>query len=74
MRISIHLVARLLRLPILRIDGVIRLQDEESYPARVPTSPSAPVGRLLASAEADLARLDRSRRNGARPVVRKRAG
>lgn len=69
MRIRIHLVARLLKVPILRIDGDIRLQDDE-VPARVPSlSPAPPVGRLLASAEADLDGLDR--RRGA---VRRRAG
>ena len=57
MRISIHLVARLLKVPILRIDGVISLHDDESYPNPVPAKPAVPIGRLLASAEADLDRL-----------------
>ena len=69
MRIRIHLVARLLRVPILRIDGDIRLRDDD-VPVRVPSlSPAPPVGRLLASAEADLDGLDRRRSS-----VRRRAG
>ena len=73
MRISIHLVARLLKMPILRIDGVISLQDDESYPHPAPSKPAVPIGRLLASAEADLDRLDRSR-NGARPAFERPVG
>ena len=70
MRIRIHLVARLLRVPILRIDGDIRLRDDDDFPVRVPSlSPAPPVGRLLASAEADLDGLDRTR-----SAVRRRAG
>ncbi len=71
MRIRIHLVARLLKVPILRIDGDIRLRDDDDdLPVRLPSlSPAPPVGRLLASAEADLDGLDR-RRSG----VRRRAG
>ena len=69
MRIRIHLVARLLRVPILRIDGDIRLRDDD-VPVRVPSlSTAPPVGRLLASAEADLDGLDRRR-----SAVRRRAG
>ena len=69
MRIRIHLVARLLKVPILRIDGDIRLRDDD-VPVRVPSlSPAPPVGRLLASAEADLDGLDRRRSS-----VRGRAG
>jgi len=68
-RIRIHLVARLLRVPILRIDGDIRLRDDD-VPVRVPSlSPAPTVGRLLASAEADLDGLDRRRSD-----VRRRAG
>ena len=51
MRIRIHLVARLLKVPILRIDGDIRLRDDDDVPVRLPSlSPAPPVGRLLASA------------------------
>jgi hypothetical protein len=68
-RIHIHLVARLLRVPILRIDGDIRLRDDD-VPVRLPSlAPAPPVGRLLASAEADLDGLDRTR-----SAVRRRAG
>ena len=70
MQIRIHLVARLLKVPILRIDGDIMLRDDDDEPVRVPSlSTAPPVGRLLASAEADLDGLDR--RRGA---VRRRAG
>ena len=70
MQIRIHLVARLLKVPILKIDGDIRLRDDDDVPLRVPSlSPTPPVGRLLASAEADLDGLER--RRGA---VRRRAG
>ena len=70
MRIRIHLVARLLKVPILRIDGDIRLRDDDDVPVRMPAlAPAPPVGRLLTSAEADLDGLDR--RRGA---VRRRAG
>jgi hypothetical protein len=76
--VSIHLVARLLGMPLLRIDGDIRLRDEAQglTPVRRPRSPAVlpaadvPAGGLLALAVADLARaedLDRARRNGARP-------
>jgi hypothetical protein len=69
-RIRIHLVARLLKVPILRVDGDILLRDGDDVPVRVPSlSTAPPVGRLLASAEADLDGLDR--RRGA---VRRRAG
>ena len=70
MRIHIHLVARLLKVPILRIDGDIRLRDDDDVPVRLPSlSPAPPLGRLLASAEADLDGLDRTR-----SAVRRRAG
>jgi len=69
-RIRIHLVARLLKVPILRIDGDIRLRDDDDVAVRVPSlSTPPPVGRLLASAEADLDGLDRRR-----SAVRRRAG
>jgi hypothetical protein len=69
-RICIHLVARLLTVPSLRSDGVIRLGDDHDVPVRVPSlPPTAPVGRLLASAEADLDGLDRRR-----SPVKRRAG
>ena len=70
MRIHLHLVARLLKVPILRIDGDIRLRDDDDVPVRLPSpSPAPPVGRLLASAGADLDGLDRTR-----SAVRRRAG
>ena len=70
MQIRIHLVARLLKVPILRIDGDIRLRDDDDVPLRPPSlAPAPPVGRLLASAEADLDGLDRRR-----SAVRRRAG
>jgi hypothetical protein len=77
-RISIHLVARLLRLPILRIEGDIRIRDDDwswipsgsavrRRPAAGLPALSAPndVGRLLALAEADLEQVARVRSNGA---------
>ena len=71
MRIRIHLVARLLKVPILRIDGDIRLRDDDDVPVRLPSlSPAPPVGRLLASAEADLDGLGRRRST----ALRRRAG
>ena len=72
MRIRIHLVARLLKVPILRIDGDIRLRDDDDVPVRVPSLSTAPPGRLLASAEADLDGLDGL--DGRRSAVRRRAG
>ncbi|WP_204811354.1 hypothetical protein [Nocardioides cavernae] len=60
MRITIHLVARLFRVPLLRLDGHITLVDDEPR-SLAPTDrtraprPDLPVGRLLALAEADLA-------------------
>ena len=72
-RIRIHLVARLLKVPILRIDGDIRLQDDDDVPGAGADVAGTAGGPLLASAEADLEGLDRSRRN-ARPAVRRRAG
>ena len=59
-RITIHLVARLFRVPLLRLDGHITLVDDEPL-SFAPTDrvraprPDLPVGRLLALAEADLA-------------------
>ena len=58
MRISIHLVARLLRLPILRIDGDVVLVDDDrlGHAAGQGRAPAArqelTAGRLLALAEA----------------------
>jgi hypothetical protein len=71
MLVSIHLVARLLRMPILRIDGDIHLRDEPrrlrpAEPRRLPPA-DVPAGGLLGLAMADLEhaeRLDRARRNG----------
>ncbi len=74
MLVSIHLVARLLRMPILRIDGDIHLRDEPRgprvvEPRRLPSS-ERPAGRLLGLAMADLEqaeRLEQARRNGSGP-------
>ena len=71
MLVSIHLVARLLRMPILRIDGDIHLRDEAQRlrpvePRRLPPA-GLPAGGLLGLAVADLEqaeRLERARRNG----------
>ena len=71
MLVSIHLVARLLKMPILRIDGDIHLRDEQRdlravEPRRLPPR-ELPAGGLLGLAMADLEqaeRLDRARRNG----------
>ena len=71
MLVSIHLVARLLRMPILRIDGDIHLRDEHLRltappPRRLPPA-ELPAGELLGLAVADLeqaGRLERARRNG----------
>ncbi len=71
MLISIHLVARLCRVPILRIDGDIVLLDDDrlGHPA-VDSGPlqarrELTSGRLLALAEAELAGLDDRRRRAA---------
>ena len=61
MLVSIHVVARLLRLPILRIDGEIVLLDDDRL--GTPATNGVPVrrrheltaGRLLALAEAEMA-------------------
>jgi len=66
--ISIHLVARLLRLPILRIDGDVVLLDDDrlGHPATngVPARrrQELTAGRLLALAEAELASVEERRR------------
>lgn len=64
MLISIHLVARLLRAPVLRIDGdIVLLEDDRlghpstnGVPLRARQELTA--GRLLALAEAELAAVD----------------
>jgi hypothetical protein len=68
MLVSIHLVARLLRVPLLRIDGDIVLVEDD----RLGTHPTngmpyrnqqeLTAGRLLALAEAELAAVDDRRR------------
>jgi hypothetical protein len=68
MLVSIHLVARLLRLPILRIDGDVVLLDDDRLGH--PSTNGVPVrarqeltaGRLLALAEAELASVEDRRR------------
>lgn len=59
MRVTIHLVARLFRVPLLRVDGTITLADDPatSRPASDPLAGrrDQPVGRLLALAESELA-------------------
>ena len=67
MLVSIHLVARLLRLPILRIDGDIVLVDDRlGTPATRGTplrrSQELTAGRLLALAEAEMATVEDRRR------------
>ena len=71
MLVSIHLVARLLRMPILRIDGDIHLRDEprrlSPVEPRRPPPAELPAGGLLGLAMADLEhaeRLEQARRNG----------
>ena len=71
MLVSIHLVARLLRMPILRIDGDILLVDDD----RLGTAPERSLrhhdereltaGRLLALAEAEMATVEEQRRRRA---------
>jgi hypothetical protein len=69
--VSIHVVARLLRLPILRIDGEIVLLDDDRLgsPATngIPTRRrhELTVGRLLALAEAEMAVVEDRRRRRA---------
>lgn len=63
MLISIHLVARLFRVPLLRIDGDIVLVDDDRLGhaadgARRDARHELPAGRLLAVAEAELAAAD----------------
>ncbi|CUR58777.1 hypothetical protein NOCA2540040 [metagenome] len=67
MHISIHLVARLFRVPILRVDGQVALTEREGLRSSAVSGPTPlaageqPVGRLLALAEAELAEADRTR-------------
>jgi hypothetical protein len=71
--VSIHVVARLLRLPILRIDGEIVLLDDDRL--GTPATNGVPVrrrheltaGRLLALAEAEMALVDDQRRRRGTP-------
>jgi hypothetical protein len=66
--VSIHVVARLLRVPLLHIDGEIVLLDDDRLgtPATsmVPTSRrhELTAGRLLALAESEMAVVDDRRR------------
>ena len=83
MLVSIHVVARLLRLPILRIDGEIVLLDDDrlgtpatnGVPARRRHELTA--GRLLALAEAEMAVVEDRRRQRSAvglPAARVRTG
>jgi hypothetical protein len=68
-RITIHLAARLFRVPLLRLDGHITLVDDEPRQLRTTegiraTRRDLPVGRLLALAEADLAAAGNGRAGG----------
>jgi hypothetical protein len=58
-RITIHLVARLVRMPLLRVDGTIVLEDhvagEGASRDVLEGRRDLPVGRLLALAESELA-------------------
>jgi hypothetical protein len=67
-RVTIHLVARLFRVPLLRLDGHITLVDDEPRVRSTGTlrasQPDLPVGRLLALAEADLAAAEDRRAGG----------
>jgi hypothetical protein len=69
--VSIHVVARLFRLPVLRIDGdVVLLDDDRLGHTAVDGQPhrrELTAGRLLALAEAELAAVDD--RRGKRPAV-----
>lgn len=68
MLVSIHVVARLFRVPILRIEGDVVLVDDDRLgtAAAVDLPPRArqelTAGRLLALAEAELAAVDDRRR------------
>lgn len=70
MLVSVHVVARLLRVPILRVDGEVVLVDDDrlgtAAGARLPARArhELTAGRLLALAEAELAAID-ERRGGA---------
>ena len=72
MLVSIHLVARLLRVPLLRIDGDIVLVDDDRLGHAAINGVAPPhhdrvtAGRLLALAEAELAAVDDRRRQRAR--------
>ena len=74
MLVSIHLVARLLRMPILRIDGDILLVDDDRL--GTPATNGVPVrrrheltaGRLLALAEAEMAVVEDQRRRRTTPT------
>ena len=67
MLVSVHVVARLFRVPILRIDGDVVLVDDDRLghaagQGRAPTArQELTAGRLLALAEAELAAADRNR-------------
>ena len=70
MLVSIHVVARLFRLPVLRIDGDIVLLDDDRLGSTAVDGASRDrrqltAGRLLALAEAELAAVDD--RRGSRP-------
>jgi hypothetical protein len=73
MLISIHLVARLLRAPLLRIDGDIVLlgDDRLGHPATdglpLRSRRELTAGRLLALAEAELAAVDDRRQRRSTP-------
>jgi len=75
MLIEIRLLARLVRVPLLRVEGVVSIHDPQIPGARTidaspqpgrPRSVSEP-GRDLAAAEAILAELGAARRRGAVP-------
>ncbi len=71
MRITVHLVARLFRLPVLRVDGHITLVDEQDHGRSadlLAAQRRLPVGRLLALAEAELAAAE-NRRPGSLTAV-----
>ena len=83
MLVSIHLMARLFRVPLLRVDGDIVLLDDDRLGHAAKDGPprdrrELTAGRLLALAEAELAAVDdrRSRRaaqvNGSAPAGRPR--
>ena len=63
MLVSIHLVARLCSMPVLRIDGdIVLLDDDRLGHTLAPNGPRErrrlTAGRLLALAEAELAAAD----------------